>query len=883
MRKTGKFSDDQWKFLSVMSFFESPVSIDILGTLRPLPPSELRDLLERGNKSGIIRKIASRTYSIEKDLPSSIKKRIEDFYLTENISPLLQQIESMNLLDRLSPSAYASLLARSEKDSEAAQAMVRSAMDLLENGRSEMAYDQLKQALSRLYNHLGCINSHKTFIDATLEFSKLCSVLESGVVDCVKFLEQAKISSEILGNKRAWALSNLHLAFFYRAFGRKLEASRLFSIGQAAVEALEDQDIRNEASTFFAYYSYMRGNYKQAIELVEQAESNASLSGKTLSGITIFIKSYSLLYLGRYYLALGYIKSQWKNVPQVGQHAAANLFRAALGTFLIFINRYDEAFTHLNIALKQSYKDDTVYTRYIAKAGLAFLHYRKKNYHEAYLMMIDMFEEGKHYGISEAFTSPWILEMLVDFEKLGYTKTSEMASEAHLLRIMEEPNRHLQGVSLRLLVAKAFLEGKEDQTVWMDLKKSEGLLQEVGDPVQLAKTHLAMAIFKLKKGEKDLAYRLANDARYILTEYGEDFFPDGFHPLLMEEYNMFEKGEVKQIQGEVGEAFYAMISELPLPPKFEQGLEKLLMACNRFFSAEQGAVFWTDDGGLNNLYLRTPYNIGPIDKDSQRFINNMHFIKQALKKNQPIREDDQITKNHSRVGSILCIPFHTASGAAGVIWHANSYMVDCFSFLHENQLAKICDYLSNYISNIFEFSRQIEAAKESTLKKAAQIDSSTRQQFIIRGAAMTQVINQAKIIAEADSAVLILGETGVGKELLARWIHSNSKRSHWPIVTIDCTTVPETLIESELFGYEKGSFTGADRKKIGQIELADKGTLFIDEIGEIPLNIQVKLLRLLQEKKFKRIGGHQMIASDFRLIAATNRKLLIHNDINNCA
>jgi len=139
---------------------------------------------------------------------------------------------------------------------------------------------------------------------------------------------------------------------------------------------------------------------------------------------------------------------------------------------------------------------------------------------------------------------------------------------------------------------------------------------------------------------------------------------------------------------------------------------------------------------------------------------------------------------------------------------------------------------------------------------------------------MTQVINQAKIVAETDGAVLILGETGVGKELLARWIHNNSKRCSWPIVTIDCSTIPETLIESELFGYEKGSFTGADRKKIGQIELADKGTLFIDEIGEIPFNTQVKLLRLLQEKKFKRIGGHQIVSSDFRLIAATNRNLL---------
>ena len=121
--------------------------------------------------------------------------------------------------------------------------------------------------------------------------------------------------------------------------------------------------------------------------------------------------------------------------------------------------------------------------------------------------------------------------------------------------------------------------------------------------------------------------------------------------------------------------------------------------------------------------------------------------------------------------------------------------------------------------------------------------------------------------------MLILGETGVGKDLFARFIHRNSHRHDKPIVIVDLSTMPENLIESELFGYEKGAFTGADRQKIGRVESANGGTLFIDEIGEISLKLQVKLLRLLQEKSFVRIGGTKTISSDFRLIVATNRNL----------
>jgi transcriptional regulator with GAF, ATPase, and Fis domain len=139
---------------------------------------------------------------------------------------------------------------------------------------------------------------------------------------------------------------------------------------------------------------------------------------------------------------------------------------------------------------------------------------------------------------------------------------------------------------------------------------------------------------------------------------------------------------------------------------------------------------------------------------------------------------------------------------------------------------------------------------------------------------MLKIYDTIKRVAPTPTTVLILGETGTGKDLIAYAIHRNSPRRDNPFVKINCAAISENLIESELFGYEKGAFTGAVSTKPGRFELADKGTLFLDEVGEIPRDMQVKLLRVIQDHEFERVGGLRTIKVDVRLIAATNRNLL---------
>jgi DNA-binding NtrC family response regulator len=136
-----------------------------------------------------------------------------------------------------------------------------------------------------------------------------------------------------------------------------------------------------------------------------------------------------------------------------------------------------------------------------------------------------------------------------------------------------------------------------------------------------------------------------------------------------------------------------------------------------------------------------------------------------------------------------------------------------------------------------------------------------------------KVVKAIEVVAPTDAAVLIQGETGTGKELVARAIHDRSSRSKRPFIKLNCAAIPATLLESELFGHEKGAFTGAFAQKLGRFEVAHQGTLFLDEIGEIPLELQSKLLRALQEQEFERIGGNRTIHVDVRIVAATNRDL----------
>jgi len=228
------------------------------------------------------------------------------------------------------------------------------------------------------------------------------------------------------------------------------------------------------------------------------------------------------------------------------------------------------------------------------------------------------------------------------------------------------------------------------------------------------------------------------------------------------------------------------------------------------------------------------------------------------------------------IQSVCIIPLTTRKGELGTLnlasKHENAFAPRDVGFL-EQVAAQVAVALDNARSY-----REIAKLTEKLASEKLYLEEEIRaelnfEEIVGESPVLKRVLSQAKTVAPSDATVLVLGDTGTGKELIARAIHRMSSRKERVFVKLNCAAIPTGLLESELFGHEKGAFTGAISQKVGRLELADKGSLFLDEVGDIPLELQPKLLRVLQDQEFERLGSTRTIKVDIRMIAATNRDL----------
>jgi formate hydrogenlyase transcriptional activator len=235
---------------------------------------------------------------------------------------------------------------------------------------------------------------------------------------------------------------------------------------------------------------------------------------------------------------------------------------------------------------------------------------------------------------------------------------------------------------------------------------------------------------------------------------------------------------------------------------------------------------------------------------------------------------EQMRQNEVRSG--FWVPLTTARHKLGSMIfasrHSDPYSAEEREFLHH-----VARQVAIAVDNALAF-EEINELRQKIEEEKVYLEEEIRSEFrfddiVGRSAALKRVLEQVETAAPTDAAVLIEGETGTGKELIARAIHRLSRRGQSTFVKLNCSAVPVGLVESEMFGHEKGAFTGAVSQRLGRVELAHRGTLFLDEVADLPLELQPKLLSVLQDKQFERLGGTRTITADFRLIAATNRDL----------
>jgi len=295
---------------------------------------------------------------------------------------------------------------------------------------------------------------------------------------------------------------------------------------------------------------------------------------------------------------------------------------------------------------------------------------------------------------------------------------------------------------------------------------------------------------------------------------------------------------------------------------FDSLSRKLLDLVFEVTPAQRGAILFVDphSGALTTVCRSTKTPDLPAVRVSSSITDQILIEKIAV-----LATD--VHQDQSFIRSLVCVPLVLSNRVFGILYADTN---DSAILLNENHLqlmSAIASISAPVIKNCLDMEQWIERTRR------LQTELNMDRQILGESPAMKKVLGMIRKISGAETTVLICGESGTGKELAARAIHANSRRADHPFVAINCAALPDTLLESELFGHEKGAFTGAFAQKKGKLEIAAGGTVFFDEVAELAPALQAKLLRFLQEREFERVGGTRTIKVDLRIIAATNKNL----------
>ena len=364
----------------------------------------------------------------------------------------------------------------------------------------------------------------------------------------------------------------------------------------------------------------------------------------------------------------------------------------------------------------------------------------------------------------------------------------------------------------------------------------------------------------------------AETAARVLYSFNDALVPDDIRPLVKD--LRYGKNLLEEI--------LRLSQELTTIRDYRDLSRRIISTINRITGAERGAIFLVENDARKNIVLRAAKNLTGEDISDPGFQMSLRLIDETIKSGKGrIRELDIRNEPGSAgvdsIRSCICVPMTIRNKTVGVLYHDNRLFCSAFK---ESDL-DILNYFAAQAAIAIDNADAWKALNDLYEKQAIEkqyyekeyLETIHFEDFIGKSPAIMKVFSQVDQVAETDATVLILGETGVGKELVARSIHRHSPRNGKPFIRVHCSALSESLISSELFGHEKGAFTGATTRHMGRFELANGGTIFLDEIGDISMETQVRLLRVLQSGEFERVGGHETLRSDFRLLAATNRDL----------
>lgn len=497
----------------------------------------------------------------------------------------------------------------------------------------------------------------------------------------------------------------------------------------------------------------------------------------------------------------------------------------------------------------------------------SFLEYRRGKYQEAFTYLGKAFENSKIIKTPH-HRGPDNLEIMLGLEERGMVHP-EWQFDSEINRLIQWPDIYMKGVAYRFRALKAFKQKASETKIKADLGKSIELLTQAGAQIELSHACVLLARILITENKKTEAKKLLRHAWDVFSKINPGLFPKDLKHYL----------DQKTKNALWVESLLKVNEALSLSKTKGELLGKIIRQAMMIAGAERGAIFIRKD---KKLEMAANRNINKTEICQKTFSDQMQLIDNVFDSGTQLT---QTIVEHTRVNTFFdnamgwtgCFPIRLKSKVMGVV-----FMDRLATRLQlsgdETALLKIISNLAAVALENMEVYEEI-VDQNSDLKAEARFYRQSiefnpfKKQMTGHSQSFRQMINLITRVAESDSTVMITGETGVGKSMVAQVIHQHSNRSSQPLIAVNVASLSPELIASELFGHEKGSFTGAAQTHKGRFELASKGTLFLDDIDAFTMDIQVKLLRILETKEFERVGGTRTLKADFRLLAASNRNL----------
>lgn len=627
--------------------------------------------------------------------------------------------------------------------------------------------------------------------------------------------------------------------------------------GRAELDMVKDPAVVETALPYLGIFAFQEGDYEQAMNLFSRASRKMRIQRRRY--FEMFYArhwGFAAANRGDFDLAVRLLLTRLRQADVSGDSSLSRNMRSQLAFVYLRMGKSEKALEQLDIALTGITKKTDIASAVTTLRHLACYHMFSGHIEAAYKVLLPALRKAEAQGYQRpVYLNGVFLELLASLQASGLPPLPCYSFEDELARCLSGPNRLLRGVAFRVqgrLLERAGKAAEAEEAY----RRSIALLDAIHNTLGADQTRLFLASLLLDRDEKEAAL-LVNEAWRSYRYQKPLFWPDRLLRLVPSYLNAGEENVVSAHA--LVEAFRDSFAPRRSGLSFEEFSRILLTESGRLLGASEG---WLYHRSQPSAPLRLVEKTG-TDQELFPGPASAEEMAELVAEGEPVILDSVTDGEKSVPGMFVGLPLDCRPYGLYVLCLAGTFPEKLRAVLDETLLRDI--------GRVLTWPCMLTLETESRTQSAAAPAEGAREMIWV-SRKMQDFLADVDNAAGTDAAVLLNGESGVGKEMLARRIHERSGRSG-RLVTINMASLQDELFESEFFGHEKGAFTGAMNSKLGLVELADNGTLFLDELTEASPRVQAKLLRVLQERSFMRVGGTRSIRINFRLVAATNRNL----------